>query len=182
MTLCATLALTVAMTAARSAVLPYIVNTDRTHAIGVARLHHLDAQIAYFLGRFIENVRSLPADAVVVRGNWLNAYEFVTDRAARTLNDYVSVDLASRIGKMVVAVEVISVQPVSRDSFRVRWREETFENGTSPRVEYFASLITATIQPPKAVEPGNPNPLGLKVDSFNWWREFAVGQANAVPE
>jgi type IV secretory pathway TrbF-like protein/sugar phosphate permease len=183
MTLCVTLALTVAMTAARSAVVPYIVHTDRTHAIGVARLHHLDAQIAYFLARFIENIRSLPTDPVVVRNNWLNAYEFVTDRTARTLNDYVSVvDPASRVGKAIVAVEVISVQPVSRDSFRVRWREETFENGTSPRVEYFASLITATIQPPKVVEPGNPNPLGLKVDSFNWWRQFAVEQANAIPE
>ena len=47
-----------------------------------------DAQIAFHLARFIENVRSLSIDPVVVRQNWLRAYDFVTDRAAVTLNEH----------------------------------------------------------------------------------------------
>ena len=35
-----------------------------------------DAQIAYHLARFIEDVRGLPADGIVLRQNWLRAYDF----------------------------------------------------------------------------------------------------------
>ena len=47
-----------------------------------------DAQIAYHLARFIEDVRGLPADGIVLRHNWLRAYDFKTDRGAAALNDY----------------------------------------------------------------------------------------------
>ncbi len=47
-----------------------------------------DVQIAYHLARFIEDVRSLPADGIVLRQNWLRAYDFTTDRGAAALNDY----------------------------------------------------------------------------------------------
>ncbi len=39
-----------------------------------------DPQIAFHLARFIEQVRAIPADAIVVRQNWLRAYDFTTDR------------------------------------------------------------------------------------------------------
>ena len=47
-----------------------------------------DAQIAFHLARFVDNVRSLSIDPVVVRQSWLTAYDFVTDKAAVTLNEY----------------------------------------------------------------------------------------------
>ncbi|WP_265733767.1 VirB8/TrbF family protein, partial [Acinetobacter baumannii] len=47
-----------------------------------------DTQIAYHLARFIEDVRGLPADGIVLRQNWLRAYDFTTDRGAAALNDY----------------------------------------------------------------------------------------------
>jgi type IV secretory pathway TrbF-like protein len=40
------------------------------------------------LARFIEQVRSIPADPIIVRQNWLRAYEWTTDRGAAALNDY----------------------------------------------------------------------------------------------
>ena len=42
-----------------------------------------DAQIAFHLARFITNVRSLSIDPIVVRQNWLAAYDFATDRATK---------------------------------------------------------------------------------------------------
>ena len=64
-------------------------------------------EIAYHLARFIENVRSLSIDPVVVRNNWLRAYDFVTDRAAATLNDDArSNDPFAKLGRETVAVEV----------------------------------------------------------------------------
>src|SRR3546814_1277502 len=47
-----------------------------------------DPQIAFHLARFIEHVRSIPADPVVLRKNWLSAYEFVTSAGGQALNDH----------------------------------------------------------------------------------------------
>ena len=89
-----------------------------------------DAQIAFHLARFVDNVRSLSIDAVVVRQNWLKAYDFVTDRAAVTLNEYAREnDPFAKVGRETVAVEVTSVVRASDTSFQVRWLERSFEGG-----------------------------------------------------
>jgi type IV secretion system protein VirB5 len=69
----------------QSTVTPYVVEVDGTgaaRAIAPATERYIasDAQIAHHLAGFIENVRGLSVDPVVVRENWLRAYEFVTDR------------------------------------------------------------------------------------------------------
>ena len=80
-----------AVMVSRSGVVPYVVEVDRLGEIRAAGpasdiYHPSDAQIAHFLARFVENVRSLSIDPVVVRANWLRAYDYVTDRGAQTLN------------------------------------------------------------------------------------------------
>jgi type IV secretion system protein TrbF len=47
-----------------------------------------DAQIAYVLAPFINNVRSLSVDPIVVRANWIDALDHVTARRAQMLNAY----------------------------------------------------------------------------------------------
>ena len=69
---------------------PYIVEVDPkggARAVGPAleAYRPSDAQIAFHLARFVDNVRSLSSDPVVVRQNWLKAYDFVTDKAAVTV-------------------------------------------------------------------------------------------------
>ena len=71
--------------AGRSTITPYVVEVDtlgdvRTVGPAVAAYEPTDAQIAYHLARFIENVRSLSIDPIVVRQNWLRAYDYATDR------------------------------------------------------------------------------------------------------
>jgi len=72
---------------ARGTVVPYVVEIDRhgeARAVEAASAGYRpsDPQIAWHLARFIEEVRGLPADPIVVRQNWLRAYEFTTDRGA----------------------------------------------------------------------------------------------------
>src|SRR5262245_47853686 len=79
---------------------PYIPEVDpkgAARAIGPASEVYKpsDAQIAFHLARFVDNVRSLSIDPVVVRQNWLKAYDFVTDRSAVTLNDYAGTTIPS---------------------------------------------------------------------------------------
>ena len=72
---------------ARGTVVPWVVQVDRLGqaqavAPAVADYRPTDPQIAWHLARFIEQVRSIPADPVIVRQNWLRAYDFTTDRGA----------------------------------------------------------------------------------------------------
>ena len=116
---------------------PYIVEVDAqggARAVGPAAEAYKpsDAQIAFHLARFIDNVRSLSLDPVVVRQNWLKAYDFVTDRAAVSLNEYAREnDPFQRIGRETVAVEVASVVRASESSFQVRWLERKFDGGAA---------------------------------------------------
>jgi type IV secretion system protein VirB5 len=78
---------------AQSIVTPYVVEVDKTgqvRAIGEAATPYrpADAQVAYHLAHFITLVRSLSIDPIVVRQNWLDAYDYTTDRGAAVLNDY----------------------------------------------------------------------------------------------
>ena len=87
------LALTLAIAASRASVTPYIIEVDHLdEARAVNTEMHpgppSDAQVAYFLARFVSNVRSLSVDPIVVQANWLDALSYVTGCGARTLNDY----------------------------------------------------------------------------------------------
>jgi len=72
----------------RGTVTPWVVQVDRlgeAQAVAAADSSYqpTDPQIAFHLARFIEDVRGLPADGIVLRQNWLRAYDFTTDRAPR---------------------------------------------------------------------------------------------------
>ena len=78
---------------AQSIVTPYVIEVDpagQVRAVGEAATPYKpsDAQTAHHLARFISLVRSLSIDPIVVRQNWLDAYDYTTDRGAATLNDY----------------------------------------------------------------------------------------------
>ncbi len=111
---------------AQSIVTPYVVevgSAGQVRAVGEAATPYKlnDAQIAYHLARFLTDVRSLSIDPIVVRQNWLEAYEYTTDKGAATLNDYAHTnDPFSRIGQNSVSVEVTSVVRASESSFQMR--------------------------------------------------------------
>ena len=76
-----------------STVTPYVVEVDETGAAravvpATQRYVASDAQIAHHLANFIQRVRGLSIDPVVVRENWLKAYDYVTSEASTTLNEY----------------------------------------------------------------------------------------------
>jgi len=60
----------------------------RTVAPSLADHDVTDPQDAYHLAQSIERAQSIPADAIVVRQNWLRAYELTTDRGDKALYDY----------------------------------------------------------------------------------------------
>jgi type IV secretion system protein VirB5 len=133
-----------------------------------------DPQIAYHLARFIEDVRGLPADAIVLRQNWLRAYDFTTDRGAAALNDYArNNDPFAKLGKMQVSVEVSSVIRASPDSFRVAWMQRTYDSGSLSATDRWTAILTIVIETPRDADRLRKNPLGIYVHAINWSKELS---------
>lgn len=164
---------------ARGTVVPWVVQVDnlgqsQAVAPAVADYRPTDPQIVFHLGRFIEQTRSIPSDAIIVRQNWLRAYEFTTDRGAATLNDYVRAnDPFTKVGRQQIAVEVSSVIRASNDSFRVAWTERHYENGQLSTTERWTAILTIVIQTPRDAERLRANPLGIYVNAISWSREMS---------
>ena len=158
---------------------PYVVEVDRLGAAqavapATADYRPTDPQIAYHLSRFIENVRQIPADPIVLRQNWLRAYDFTTDRGAVALNDYARVnDPFAEVGETQVSVEVSSVIRASESSFRVAWIERRYTNGQLAATERWTAILTIVLQQPRDAARLRKNPLGIFVNAINWSRETA---------
>lgn len=164
---------------ARGTVVPWVVQVDNLgQALAVAPAaadyRPTDPQVAWHLARFIEQTRSIPADPIIVRQNWLRAYEWTTDRGAAALNDYARAnDPFTKVGKHQIAVEVSSVIRASPDSFRVAWTERHFENSQLGATERWTAILTIVIQPPRDAERLKVNPLGIYINAINWSREMS---------
>ncbi|QWW71193.1 conjugal transfer protein TrbF [Rhizobium sp. WYJ-E13] len=160
-------------------VVPWVVQIDKlgeAQAVAPATADYrpTDPQIAWHLARFIENVRAIPADAVIVRQNWLRAYEFTTDRGAVALNDFARAnDPFTKVGKIQVAVDVSSVIRASPESFRVAWSERRYENGQLASTERWTAILTVVIERPRTADKLRANPLGVYINAINWSKELS---------
>lgn len=164
---------------ARGTIVPWVVEVDKlgeAQAVSPATAAYrpTDPQAAFHLARFIEEVRGIAADPIVVRENWLKAYDFTTDKGALALNDYARTnDPFARIGKVQVAVDVSSVIRASPDSFRVAWTERHYQDGSLAGTERWSAILTIVVQPPRTPDALRKNPLGLFVNAINWSKELS---------
>jgi type IV secretory pathway TrbF-like protein len=164
---------------ARGTVTPWVVQIDKlgqAQAISPATADYkpTDPQIAYHLARFIEEVRGIPADPVILRNQWLRAYDFVTDKGAVALNDFARAnDPFSNLGKQQIAVDVSSVIRASPDSFRVAWTQRRYENGNLAATERWTAILSILVQTPHDADRLRKNPLGVYVNAINWSKELS---------
>ena len=178
------LALSTAMSAAliwqslQSHVTPYVVEVDRlgeARAVTEAEADYRpsDPQIAWHLAKFVENVRSISLDPVLMRRDWLSAYDFATTRGAQSLGDYAR---AARpfadLGERTVSVQVTSVVRASDRSFQVKWTETAFERGAQAGVSHWTGFLAVTTRTPTSADTLRKNPLGVYIDAIDWSREI----------
>ena len=163
---------------AQSIVTPYVIEVDQAgqvRAVGEAATPYRpgDAQIAHHLARFVTLVRSLSIDPIVVRQNWLDAYDYTTDKGAAVLNDYARTnDPFARIGKESVTVQITSVVRASDTSFNVRWTEQRYVNGAPAGTERWNAVLSTVLQTPRTEQRLLKNPLGIYVNGLSWSREL----------
>ena len=164
----------------QSRVTPYVVEVDtlgqvRAVAPAAGTYKPTDAQVSWFLARFITNVRSLSTDPVLVRQNWLEAYAFATDRAAQALNAHAQAnDPFAGLGERSVTVTISSVVRASPTTFQVKWREQAYQRGVPDRSTQWTAILTIQQSLPKREDILRKNPLGLYVTDLSWSQDYAV--------
>ncbi|WBO24335.1 conjugal transfer protein TrbF [Sphingomonas abietis] len=162
----------------QSRVTPYVVEVDKLgEARGVApalqNYQPSDGEIAWYLGRFITDIRSVSTDPVLVKRNWLEAYDFATERAGLFLNDYArSTNPFAAIGEHSVSVQITSVVRASDTSFQVKWTESAYDRGSLAGTTHWTAILTLTVRPPKTADALRRNPLGIFVNAIDWSREL----------
>ena len=163
---------------ARGHVVPWVVEVDRfgearTVGPATADFKPSDFVIAARLQRFIEEVRSVSSDPVVVTRNWLSAYQFTTDKGAAALTAYGKInDPRERVGKEQVSIDVTSVLRASPTSFRIAWIERRYQDGALAGTERWSAILTLVDRPTNKVERLKNNPLHLYVDAIDWSKEM----------
>ena len=171
----------------RSTVTPFVVEVDRLGAVqamapATADYQPSDQQVAYFLGRFITEVRGLSIDPVVVRQAWLEAYAQITSHAKPTLDEFARVtDPFGKIGKRAVTVDVTSVVRASDRSFRIAWIEHPYADGAPLPPEHWSAILTVVIQMPQTEARLRQNPLGIYIDAISWAQELSEPSAGGNP-
>lgn len=172
----------------QSRVVPYVVEIDR---LGEARAvepaarsyQPTDPQVAWFLSRFITDVRGRSLDPVLMRGDWLSAYDFTTKRGALFLGDYARANNPfAQVGERTVSVQITSVVRASDKSFQVKWVETAYERGAQTGQSHWTAILTLVMAPPTNAETLRKNPLGIYIDAIDWSRELETPAQRSAPE
>lgn len=162
----------------QSRITPYVVEVDKlgeAQAVRPADVAYrpTDPQVAWHLARFITSVRSISLDPVLMRRDWLGAYDFATKRGAQFLGEYARKAAPfANVGDRTVSVQVTSVVRASDKSFQVKWSETAFERGSQAGSARWTAILTVVTRPPGSAEVLRKNPLGIYVDAIDWSREL----------
>lgn len=172
--------------AEQSRVVPYVVEVDhlgeaRAVAPAARDYQPTDPEIAWQLSRFISNVRAVSLDPVLMRANWLAAYDFVTERGAKYLSAYArQAQPFAKIGMRAVSVQVTSVVRASPNSFEIKWVETSYERGNLVGSTHWTAILSFVVKPPHSADILVKNPLGLYVDAIDWSKEIEPTPAGSA--
>ena len=159
----------------QSTIIPYIVEVNSTGSVRlVGKVHQVKYEpnlqsIKYFLSLFVKNIRNIPADQVLLKKNFLNAYNFVTTRSRNLLNEYArNYDPFTKQKDYVISIEITNVVKMSDMSYQLQWIEQVFsKSGSMINQNQYTGIFTITFSTPKNEIILQNNPLGLFIDFFN---------------
>lgn len=165
-------------------VIPIIVGIDKERGepvilgkVGEGSYQPNDLEVKYFLSNFINLVRSVPKDPVLIKQNWLKAYKFMRAEASNQLNDKTNKDEDSplkKIGEKTIIVQPITVVRIDNsNSYQIRWSETVFNKQGLVEDKYILNgVFSIEINAPKEEELLLTNPLGIFITNFQWNKEL----------
>jgi type IV secretion system protein VirB5 len=127
------------------------------------------AEVGYALAEWIRDVRAKSIDPIVIRQNWMKAYDLVTPKAASFLNAWAqSHDPFAQVGQEAVGVEVLNVVRRTERTYDLQWRETRYVNGQQAGQARWRALITTKVEPPRNEAELMKDPLGIKIEDVSW--------------
>jgi type IV secretion system protein TrbF len=163
--------------ASQSQIVPYIVRVDKLGAAAAVERADLPSRpdhqlIVSSLARWIADIRSVYTDAGAQRTLINEGYAFLDAHsdAYVAMNDYMSThNPFDRAQTETVSVSVETVLPVSQNSWRIEWREETrTRDGRERTTKPWQAQATIALNKPADEKTLRLNPLGIYVTAFNW--------------
>ena len=161
----------------QSRVVPYVVQVDKfgaVQAIGPAIQDLSRRPMPRSPGIWRASSRmcaELSLDPVVVRRDWLEAYDYATDHGAVFPQSYAqSNDPFKAVGERTVSVQVTSVVRVSDNSFQVKWTEQIFEHDTLAKTEHWTAILSIVTKQPAH----RRNPEKKSARALYQWRELVA--------
>jgi type IV secretion system protein TrbF len=133
------------------------------------------AQVAADIARWVEWVRTRPADGVKLRADFEKAFRFMDDTALRKLSEYnrrfdpfAAYNTPDRMARKTVSMTFPKVLQMEGDSYHATWTETVWEHG-QPRPPYTVSAtFTATAKGQANEALVNLNPAGTTIHDFDW--------------
>lgn len=165
----------------KSTVVQYRIEVDRAtgEVFGVKKLQDQgeytvsEASNKRQIKDFIEYIRTVSTDEVVVRSNWDKTIFMVTKRGRSCLGQFKDeFKPKEKLGKVAVAVSDIVITKITDKSYQVNFTEEQFkilpDANVSLGKEDYTGTFTLVHIPPKTTEEIENNPLGIKIDEFHF--------------
>jgi type IV secretion system protein TrbF len=128
------------------------------------------AQNEAFIGDFIQRIMSVPLDPVVLRNNWLAAFQSIRAKATLQLNQFaLQYKSFSDVGTLTKTVNIVNVNAVDDNSYDFTWSVRTInKDGKTTDITLYSGIFTLVeSMPPKTMQEMLVNPLGLKIGYFS---------------
>ncbi len=163
--------------ASQSQIVPYIVRVDKLGAAAVVDRADQPFKpdqplIVASLARWIADVRSVYTDASAQRTLINEGYAFLDAHsdAYGAMNEHMRArNPFERAQTETVSVSVESVLPISQNSWRIEWREETrTRDGRETATKHWQAQAAIAFNKPGDEKTLRLNPLGIYVTAFNW--------------
>ena len=131
-----------------------------------------EATIQFQLRRFIADTRELSSDPLVIKRQWMDAYNMATPAAANMLTAYVqNNDPFHRATEERVTIEVTSMVALTKETWQADWVESSYsKNGTLIGTRMWRGTFRTSLRAGPTEEQLAKNPLGLYVEEFHWSR------------
>jgi type IV secretion system protein VirB5 len=157
----------------RPQIMPYVVEVGPNGRVtNVAALPRqvtpTDAQIGLTLHQFVQRIRSVPMDSVLLRRNWLEAYAFLSESGATTLTQMAEKEQTfTRSGRERVEIAIQDTLKQTPQTFQVAWRETLYGMG-GDKGKSREMVGTFQIRPGDTQDPEKLklNPFSISITAF----------------
>lgn len=117
----------------------------------------------YYLELFVKNISSQSSDFVIREKNWGNAFEYITKKGYKLLEEeYFTKDPLNINNTLRIYTEIISNIKITDKTYSIEWTETIYKpNGGMSSIKNMVGMFSIVIE-----NNNKKNPLGIYVDEY----------------